>query len=280
MNQTNGGNHMMTATLEREKDGSSYAMGYSDTFLMMLKRRHAAHNAAHLLPHLKPGMDLLDLGCGPGSITVGLAEAVHPGTVTALDQDADQLRMLEDHAAETGIYNVEPMLGDALRTGLPDGSFDAVHCHGFLMHSSSLREQLGEIQRVMRPGGILGVREMDVPTSFISPTRDSQEIFGMLADIVQLEGGDPLMGRRLKSTLLGAGFRDVEAGYGADCYQNAWDRNLLQDFMLAWGLQEEFRRLTGHRPEQFECWKQQVLRWDEHPGAIGVFNFGHAIARR
>jgi cyclopropane fatty-acyl-phospholipid synthase-like methyltransferase len=44
-------------------------------------RRTAACNAAFMLPHLRPGMRLLDAGCGPGSNTIGLAEAVAPGEV-------------------------------------------------------------------------------------------------------------------------------------------------------------------------------------------------------
>ena len=61
----------------------SYTMGYSDEFLKLLDRRNAETNAAHLLAHLKPGMRLLDLGCGPGTISIGLAKAVDPERCTA-----------------------------------------------------------------------------------------------------------------------------------------------------------------------------------------------------
>ena len=50
-----------------------------------LERRTAARSAAFLLPHLRPGMRLLDFGCGPGSITVGLAGVVAPGEVVGVD---------------------------------------------------------------------------------------------------------------------------------------------------------------------------------------------------
>ena len=49
----------------------TYTMGYGPEFQKMLERRNAADCAAHLLPHLEPGMRLLDLGCGPGTISVG-----------------------------------------------------------------------------------------------------------------------------------------------------------------------------------------------------------------
>ena len=54
-----------TNVLERPPERETYAMGYSDIFLQLLRRRSAGRNAAHLLPLLQPGMDLLDLGCGP-----------------------------------------------------------------------------------------------------------------------------------------------------------------------------------------------------------------------
>ena len=79
-----------TNVLERPPEREAYAMGYSDIFLKLLRRRSAGRNAAHLIPLLQPGMDLLDLGCGPGSITLGLAQAVWPGEVTGLDQNPEQ----------------------------------------------------------------------------------------------------------------------------------------------------------------------------------------------
>ena len=102
----------------------------------------------------------------------------------------------------------------------------------------------------------------------------------MLADVVRLEGGDPLMGRHLKTVLVNAGFVDVRVGYGADLYENEWERDDLQDLLRTWGLSEEYRLLTGHSREEFARWNQQVLRWSEHPGALGCFHFGHAVMRR
>src|SRR3712207_7201034 len=61
-----------------------------------LARRTAADAAAFLLPHLRPGMRLLDAGCGPGTITVGLAGAVQPGEVVGIDPDAGRLEQARD----------------------------------------------------------------------------------------------------------------------------------------------------------------------------------------
>ena len=66
-------------------------LGYSEEMMQALMRRTARTNAAYLLPYLKPGMRALDAGCGPGNISVGLAQAVDPGPLHGIDQDESQV---------------------------------------------------------------------------------------------------------------------------------------------------------------------------------------------
>ena len=63
----------------------TYTHGHADAVLQSHRRRTAENSAAYLAPHLRPGLDVLDVGCGPGTITVDLAERVAPGRVTGLD---------------------------------------------------------------------------------------------------------------------------------------------------------------------------------------------------
>ena len=262
----------------REEARRNYAMGYSDTFMELLARRSAGRNAAHLLPHLKPGMTLLDLGCGPGSITAGLAEAVRPGTAWGVDINEEQLEMARRNARAD---NLEFRKGDALRLPCRDDSLDVVHCHGFLMHSPCIREQLQEIIRVLRPGGILSSRDMNVSTSFIAPTRaENGGMWEMLARVVRQEGADPMMGNHLKAIFLNAGLTDVRAGFSDDSYTSEDEVEFLSRFLKEWGLSEEFRVRTGHSEEQFGEWKRQVERWSRRRGAVGCFHFGHALGTK
>ena len=266
--------------LPREKAEDQYRMGYSGIFLELLKRRSAEKNAPHLLALLRPGMDVLDLGCGPGSITVGLAEAVAPGRVVALDSDQGQLELADEHAAMCGLDNIDLRRADALDLPFGTGEFDAVHCHGFLMHSPDVRRQLGEIRRVLSPGGIVSAREMDVAPSFISPAAHSHEIFGMLAEVVRRCGGDPLRGRHLKALFAAARFEDVRGGYSADFFETRDETEFLADFLLNWGLSREFIRITGNTGAEHARWSAQVERWQDTLGAVGCFHFGHATARK
>src|SRR5437016_8777885 len=63
----------------------TYTHGHHDSVLRSHRWRTAANSAGYLLPHLEPGMDLLDVGCGPGTITVDLAARVAPGRTTGVD---------------------------------------------------------------------------------------------------------------------------------------------------------------------------------------------------
>ena len=267
--------------LERPPEGEAYAMGYSDIFLQLLRRRSAGQSAAHLMPLLQPGMDILDLGCGPGSITLGLAQAVYPGEVTGLDQNQEQVELARRAAVEGRALNARFVTGDALALPFPDSSLDAVHCHGFLMHSPSIKEQLTEIVRVLKPGGILGSRDMDVPSSFIAPAHESNRgMWKMLGEVIRREGGNPWMGRQLKCFFINAGLEGVKPGYGADFFESPEDVAFLEKFLLEWALSREFAEKNSETEEDFNRWREQVRRWSQRPGAVGCFHFGHAVGHK
>ena len=108
-------------------------MGYSGEFQQLLRRRNAETNAAHLLPHLKPGLRILDFGCGPGSITVGLANAVNPGEVHGIDKEESQIDVARNVAKAGGHQNAFFHVGDVTALPFEDNFFDVAHCHAVLM---------------------------------------------------------------------------------------------------------------------------------------------------
>ena len=128
-------NREETATLsQKHEESSTYAMGYSDEFTQILHRRNAETHAAHLLPHLRPGSRVLDVGCGPGSISVGLAKAIEPGELHGIDMEESQIMIARASAAAGGHDNATFHVGDATDLPFEDDSFDAAHTHAVLMH--------------------------------------------------------------------------------------------------------------------------------------------------
>jgi SAM-dependent methyltransferase len=173
----------------------------------ILAMRSAERDAAFLLPHLEPGLTLLDCGCGPGQITLGLARAVAPGPVTGVDLDAAVLETARVRAAHAGVANVEFREASVLELPFPDESFDVVYFHALLIHLPTPEVALAEAGRVLKRGGILAASE-PVITSFQIATDDPAclRIVDFLAAGCRAAEGDPDIGRRLRPLLHDAGF--------------------------------------------------------------------------
>src|SRR4051812_18964995 len=136
----------------------TYTHGHAPATLRQHGRRTAEEAAAFLLPDLRPGMRLLDVGCGPGSITRGLAERLAPGQVIGIDTAEAVLRSAREDAAARGLTNLEYRQGSVYELPFEDGSFDAVYAHQVLQHLREPARAVGEMLRVLRPGGLLAVR--------------------------------------------------------------------------------------------------------------------------
>jgi SAM-dependent methyltransferase len=114
--------------------------------------RTASREGAFFLPYLHPGMQVLDVGCGPGSITLGLAEVVAPGEAVGIDLQPTQIEQARALAVERGVDNVRFEVAEAYRLPFPAQSFDAAFAHGVLMHLREPVRALVEIRRVLRSG--------------------------------------------------------------------------------------------------------------------------------
>ena len=135
---------------EATQDASAtpnYTMGYSEEFMEALRRYTAESNAAHLLPQLRPGLRALDFGCGPGTISVGLAKAVHPGEMHGVDMEESQVELARAVARSQGQDNAIFHVGDVTDLRFGDNFFDVAHCHNVLTHVPDTRAVLEEVKR-------------------------------------------------------------------------------------------------------------------------------------
>jgi SAM-dependent methyltransferase len=195
----------MTATPDAER----YTPGHTASSVAYMAARRAETHARFLLPHLASGQALLDLGCGPGTITAGLAAAVAPGPVLGVDQGAEQLDGARELAARTGLANTRFEESSCYDLPLADASVDRVFSHALFEHLADPARALAEIRRVLRPGGVVGLCSPDWGGFILSPPLD--EPLRVYTRLQEANGGDPLAGRRLGTYLTGAGFADVRA---------------------------------------------------------------------
>ena len=132
-------------------------------------RRTAERNATFLLPHLKSGQRLLDVGCGPGSITVGLARAVAPGEVVGIDINADVVAAATALAHQLDVQNARFSVENAHSLSFGAGAFDVAFMHAILQHLEEPAAAITEVRRVLRPGGLIALADADFGGHVIAP---------------------------------------------------------------------------------------------------------------
>ena len=184
--------------------------------------RTAGRQAAFVLPLLRPGMNLLDLGCGPGTITVGLAQAVAPGHVTGIDHDATHIKAAQALAAERGVTNVTFQHGSALSLPCEDAVFAAVFENNLFTHLAQNAVQAAkEVYRVLKPQGLFAARDVDADVvvwgHLTGPIKQLDKLFIAWH---QSRGSDITLGKRLPAILREAGFIDTIKSVSADTKGN------------------------------------------------------------
>ncbi len=188
-----------------------YTHGHHASVVGQHARRTAERDAAYLLPRLRPGMRLLDIGCGPGTITTGLARAVAPGEVVGIDVAPEVIETARAHLAEVGLDNARFETASVYDLPYEDASFDAAHAHQVLQHLARPADAAREAYRVLRPGGLLGVRDADYATMQAWPRLpEIDRWLEVYHAVATRNGADADAGRRLPSWLREAGFVDLQ----------------------------------------------------------------------
>ena len=203
----------------------TYLHGHHDSVLRSHRWRTPENSAGYLLERLPAAAQLLDVGCGPGTITVGLAALAAKGQVIGVDAAEDVLTEARQEAARTGRANVSFEAGDIYRLRFASGAFDVVHAHQVLQHLPDPAAALREMARVCRPGGILAVRDSDYGGMIWYPgDEELTEWRSLYQRVARASGGEPDAGRHLLAWARQAGLTTVEASASAWCYAGPQDR--------------------------------------------------------
>ena len=264
----------------------TYTHGHSEAVLRSHRWRTAENSAAYLLPHLQPGLTVLDAGCGPGTLTCDLADRVAPGQVVGFDLADDVVAAATEEAARRGTANVTFRTDDVYGLDAADGSFDVVHAHQVLQHLTDPVAALREMRRVLAPGGVVAVRDSDYATFTWAPADGRMDRWlELYHQVAQRNDAEADAGRHLKRWAREAGFTDVEVSSSTWTFSSAedrawwgglWaDRVSLPDSALCRQAQDYGLATSDELAELAEGWRS----WAEQEDGVFIVVHGEVLAR-
>jgi SAM-dependent methyltransferase len=262
----------------------TYTHGHHESVLRSHQWRTAQNSAAYLLPHLLPGLDLLDVGCGPGTLTLDLAAAVTPGRAVGLDAVSEPLDVARANAEARGDDTTEFVVGDVYDLDIPDASFDIVHAHQVLQHLSDPVAALQEMRRVCRAGGLIAARDADYAAMAWYPPSPQLEAWQRLYQtLARSNDGEPNAARHLLAWAHTAGFENVICSADTWCYatpeERAWWGGLWADRVTQSALAEQAVAGDYASAAELEDVAQGWRAWAIDPDAWFVVLHGEILAR-
>jgi len=260
-----------------------YTHGHFGTVVDNHASRTAADSAAFLLPHLEATAAVLDIGCGPGSISLDLAERA--ASLVGVDAAPEAVKRAEHDRRARGVTNASFRVADVYELPFGDGSFDVVFGHQVLQHLAEPVSALEEAKRVLVPGGILAVRDADYGTMVHHPPEPALDRWlELYHELARHDGGEPDAGRMLSGWVDRAGFVDIVATTSTWTYstpeaierwRELWTSRLLEARMGRAAV--EFGLATGEEIEELAVgWD----RWAAQPRPFFAFLHGEVLARK
>ena len=219
-----------------------YSGGYSSLVVDQFKQRTLARQGAFVLPHFRAGLTVLDCGCGPGSMTLDVADLVHPGQVFALDSSPIQIEQALLLQKQRATANVSFVTGSAYALPYADEQFDVVFAHALLYHLRNPAQALAEFRRVLKRGGIVAIRDACHTGDMMMP--ESPELtatWETIGKVFAHHGGNINFGGQHKQMLLDQGFRDITISCSYDMFASVVEKN---DICRYW----QTYLATDHRP--------------------------------
>ena len=261
-----------------------YTHGHHDSVLRSHRWRTAENSAAYLLDHLRPGQRLLDVGCGPGTLTVDLARRLAPGgEVVGVDVADDVVAEARRHAGAEKVA-VDFRAGDFRELGLEERSFDVAHAHQVLQHLQDPVGALVEMGRLVRPGGLVAVRDGDYAAFTWAPANPGLDRWlDVYQQVARHNGAEPDAGRHLLAWARAAGFADVTYTTSTWTFatpdDRAWWSDLWAERSVASSFAEQAVRYGIVERAELDEIAAAWRRWGAEPDAVLVILHGEVVAR-
>ena len=260
-----------------------YTHGHQPAAVEQHAKRTAEVCAQFVRPIISSQSEILDVGCGPGSITVGLARWATHGSVTGIDVGKEVLQAAQQLVHEAGCSNVSLEEASVYELPYEDSSFDLTYAHQVLQHLSDPVLAIQEMVRVTRPGGHVAVRDSDYYTMSCSPESQMIDEWRRIYRLVaRHNGAEPDAGRHFLAWFHQVGLHEVTCSATATVYATKEERE-------NWGLSWADRCLSTSFPtqaveygyatwEELEAISEGWRDWSTNPDGYFQFITGEAIA--
>ncbi|PCH42425.1 S-adenosyl-L-methionine-dependent methyltransferase [Wolfiporia cocos MD-104 SS10] len=267
----------------------AYINGHHESVLRAHSWRTVENSAAYLLKVLRPDMHILDVGCGPGTITVDFAARVPQGQVIGLETTTATQEEFKSNVAMRGVSNVKLVVGNVLQLDFPDNTFDIVHAHQVIQYIADPARALREMRRVTKPGGFVAVREGDFASLTWYPEeglRGLQDWIDAHYRVARANGGEPNAGRRLIAWACEAGFdrTAITATASAWCYstpeERAWWAGLWVDRLRYSSFAKSFISLGYGTQDDLDRMAQAMQKWSASEDGWYAAMSGEILCRK
>jgi ubiquinone/menaquinone biosynthesis C-methylase UbiE len=262
-----------------------YSMRGSNIATEHMSRRLLAENGAFMLPFLQPGMRLLDCGCGPGTMTIEIAELVAPSEVIGIDIGDEQITRARQLAVEQGIPNVHFEKANIYNLPFSNHTFDAVFSHALLEHLQDPLAALREMYRMLKPGGMVMVRTPDWDGNLIWPSDPLLEHFEEIGKALFASGGgNPFIGKQLRGLLHRTGFEGMRTSasytsYETDAKIKEWQQVVVTGILSnSSPIAERIVKQKIADPATLAQVASAWHKWAEHPEAFHARAWCEAVA--
>jgi ubiquinone/menaquinone biosynthesis C-methylase UbiE len=260
-----------------------YQHGHHTSVVNNHAKRTAERDAAFFLRNLKPGMRLLDVGCGPGSITVGLALRVEPGHTVGIDASRSVIETARSLAKAQPAKHLTFEVGNIYEPRFPAESFDAIFAHQVLQHLGRPIDALLQFRALLTSGGVVGVRDVDWgSTTFYPEDQGIRRFLHLYYELGRRNGGEPNAGRHLRHWFREAGFVETHVTTSTVSYTDAastreW-ADTYADRTLHSNIAEKSLEYGIATRSELEAIAASWSAWGRHPDALWCFTHTEMVA--
>ncbi|KAF9733237.1 hypothetical protein PMIN07_006727 [Paraphaeosphaeria minitans] len=268
------------------RDNNAFIASGSDLMRRAMQNRRLVPD----VPHLKPMLDELlsgsvvcEVGCGPGGITLDIAQLYPHITVLGMDVDEESIKLAQEAKDKAGTTNVRYADGDACNLDklitvegfeALDGGCDLVYSHAVcLCHHAHGRPTISQMRKAAKSNGIISLKEGDMGLFFAYPENAGMKRWLETFPTLSLgKGADPYIGRKLVSLVLGAGLTHSQLKDVSMHGQMQWRPQVKSGLVLGFGqivrqsaLGEDDKKLIVEGLEEWSKYEDGVVSF---PGVI------------